>query len=1495
VRRSLISIVGSTFGGSFADQPLEFAPELGRGLVATLSQHGYVAQPSNGHVDLDARQLGEVVTEAIQTAEPDDLLIVHILGHGKLHRGRVVIVGADGEAPASTSVDNWILDATGDDEDEDHERHAGGTDSKARVLFLIDVCFGGQAARQAFDNEIDDDRRRAWVIAGCLPTRSGYNGHFTEALIDVLGDLSVIDQHYSFSYVPLASVVRAVRKRVLALAEQRQSYPQQVIATRVDLGAVVDVPFFDNPAHQTSIVGSIPPELRDLVVSVDSLVDPWHFASRASGRQDHHGRIMPGTFRGRGDQLRRMTAWITGSVATPLMVVTGSPGVGKSATIGMLVCASHPQLAETTVNLWWARRAELPDAPQPNLAVVHARERSLTEILRSVARQLQLPNPGREWSAEDIREAFLRYTSPPVLVLDGLDEAINPTAVVAAANALTAIAADGRSPCRLMVGTRAGRHWPVFLPLCDEASNLGALVDLDSVDRAELRDDLVGYVDDLLRTDVEFGARSMTEARHFVAEHVADVLSAPVEPGNDPHWGEFLVAGVYVNHLIQTGTWADVAPSRSLATQVPRKLPEVLDLDLSSRMSGWSLQVLEVVAHAFGPGLSLDTIQACCARFAKDIGAKPSRAEITDALWRTRFYLRRDHEPDGTTLYRLFHQALADHLQRRTAERLGGPAAAHARILDALLESVSHQGRDAGGWDGTITAPYLLRHAADHAAACGRIDELLTDARFLVHADATYLARHLRRARTPEGRVAAAIFRNSLYHHLRLSPLARRSVLAVDATRQRQWRLRQRVIGVAGEVPTMTWWPTWSTGGQSSSLLHLLPGRSEITAVAFTEPIDGRHLAIVGAQDGGLRLWDLVDGTLRAVRATDGTPVLHAFARSTSAQLGPMMVAVNGSGTVRQWTLPESLEVSCTSLACAPSTVAAHLAVPAGPTHVLTGDVYGHLHCMTVESGFSWVSKAHAAEVTALTTTLLADGAAIAVSGDLTGEIRVWQLATGKQLFQMRGHSTWIGGIACHRLGNGTDIAVTTGGSGAVNVWDLRTGELIHRLGTGRSWTAPAACIAVPAIGADLLVLAGDGDTAEVWDLSVGQAMWTLSGHRSWLGPVSCTTLADGIAVAVTTSGDGTARMWDLQTGSARGVLTGHTDSVTISAHLRTSDGANLLVTAGLDGQTRAWELGATAGENPHRINHLDTVTSLASGQGPDNRPFVVSAGRDGAVLRWNAQTGEALGLVHSAENPVMALAAGEGADGHMIVSGDLAGIFRRSVLVADGDTFAATVDERFEPAVVAVACSSDRARPFQAALADLSGGRTHFRPGPEEDFDIRPAFGATVNALAWLKLTDGTPVIVTGAADCTVAVWDVETAERQLHMIGHLDQVTSVAGLSGPDGLIVSGGDDGVVRCWRLEDGAPLLVLSGHTSKVNSVACGSVAGGAVVAAAAGSTVRVWRTAEPDWCEVITLPEISCSVHFTSDGGLVVGYGWEVARFDPAPADQPDRATRFSP
>ena len=149
------------------------------------------------------------------------------------------------------------------------------------------------------------------------------------------------------------------------------------------------------------------------------------------------------------------------------------------------------------------------------------------------------------------------------------------------------------------------------------------------------------------------------------------------------------------------------------------------------------------------------------------------------------------------------------------------------------------------------------------------------------------------------------------------------------------------------------------------------------------------------------------------------------------------------------------------------------------------------------------------------------DGAR-AVSGGKDGSVRVWDLAAGRELATLTGHSCPLLSVAVTRDGN---IVVSGGDDGSVRVWDLAAGGALATL-TGH--TDAAWSVTVTADGTRA-VSGGRDESVRVWDLAAGRELATLTGHSGEVLSVAVTP--DGTQ-AVSGGRDGSVRVWDLGTGT---------------------------------------------------------------------------------------------------------------------------------------------------------------------------------------------------------------------------------------------------------------------------------------------------------------------------------------------------------------------------
>jgi hypothetical protein len=699
-QRSAVSIGVTRFTGH---DDLDFVPGMVKELGSALRELGYDVD-QQAHPTLSSAALGTAVTTALETGDADDLRIVHLATHGHAADGNATVfaLGSDGATDTNASIAHWLT--------------MQQTSQRPLTLFLLDLCSAGTSTRLPWQAHTDGPAR-GWVIAACRSDEAAYDGRFTQAMIDVLRALArgELDLDPSLEYVSLATVARAVRQEVNRLADEAGAYSQQVTASMMDISDDDTLPFFRNPAYQKDgrpkLRAELDPAVLPFLDDLDEGLDARHFLERARGlgRLTDASTTLAGCFTGRDQELREVSPWLNGVGAGPLCVVTGSPGSGKSALLGVLVCAANAQLREPTRPIW-KRIAQAP-LPIAALAAVHARQRGLSSIVASVSRQLGLPE---NLTPAELVTALRTRTDRPVLVIDALDEADGPTGIM---TELLIPLIDGDSPVRVLVGVR---HYTEYTPLFEHAW----VVDLDTVDQDVLEEDLYTYVSSLLRTT---SYRNRGAVIGAFAQSVAEVLAT----GNST-WGPFLVAGLYTRHLVTANEpVTDPTEAERLGQAVPAGLPDVLELDLRAQPDQrWLRPVLSTLAHARGAGMPVSVLTRTAPVFAPDLPT-PTVAEIRSALTAGKFYLRQAMDSDRSNVYRLFHQGLADTLAQK-------PFLLAGTYLDALLARLG----PADHRDWGAAEPYLFRHVAEHAADADRVDDLENDPELFLnpHSPATMTA-----------------------------------------------------------------------------------------------------------------------------------------------------------------------------------------------------------------------------------------------------------------------------------------------------------------------------------------------------------------------------------------------------------------------------------------------------------------------------------------------------------------------------------------------------------------------------------------------------------------------------------------------------------------------------------------------------------------------------------------------------------------------------------
>jgi WD40 repeat protein len=436
-----------------------------------------------------------------------------------------------------------------------------------------------------------------------------------------------------------------------------------------------------------------------------------------------------------------------------------------------------------------------------------------------------------------------------------------------------------------------------------------------------------------------------------------------------------------------------------------------------------------------------------------------------------------------------------------------------------------------------------------------------------------------------------------------------------------------------------------AAGAQERPTTKIVPQlglSNSIGSVAITP--DGKT-ALSGGHDATITLWDLATGH-EIGKLTGHSAWINSVAIAPDGK-----TALSGSNddTVRLWDLATGREIR--KLEADSGEVHSVVYAPDGKTALFGGKgkcesqhkCKGVLKLWDLATGREMrIFEGHSGQVSQIA--IAPDGKSVLSVGAVRrylgpgstsngpDEIRFWDLATGRELSKFEGHSSDVRSVA---IAPGGKTALFLSGDNTLRLWDVASDREIR---TFEGHSDRATSVAIAPDGRTALSVSHDlfgPSELTLWDLASGREIRKLETHSGEVhsvvfSPDGKTALSGGCAEKDPRGSciTGSLKLWDLETGREIRTFEGHLHRV----HSVTfSPSGMIALSGGSDDTVRLWDL-ATGRELRKLEGHWSDVWSVAIA--PDGKTALLGGCAEenlrGSCIRgtaelWDLATGRAI------------------------------------------------------------------------------------------------------------------------------------------------------------------------------------------------------------------------------------------------------------------------------
>jgi WD40 repeat protein len=605
----------------------------------------------------------------------------------------------------------------------------------------------------------------------------------------------------------------------------------------------------------------------------------------------------------------------------------------------------------------------------------------------------------------------------------------------------------------------------------------------------------------------------------------------------------------------------------------------------------------------------------------------------------------------------------------------------------------------------------------------------------------------------------------------------------------------------------------------TGELIWTLSGHTgPVRGVAFSS--DGKRLA-TASRDMHVKVWDAETGESPFTLSGHHDMVTGVAFHPRDLQ---RLATSSDDTTVRIWDLAARPELHPLGGAAA-----THIALNPDGAMVAEGNATGQAKVREVATGKELAAAQPGHLLTGRCVAFGPDGRRL-LTGSQDGTAELWDAASGKELLSLSGHMKAVLDVAFSPDG---ETLATVSLDGTARLWNAASGKEVLRLAE-HLWPRTGAPVLAFSPSGKHLATASAGQAIRVWDVAAGKETYHLA-RSSY--PVSSLAFSADDKLLLAGFSNGTAGVWDIASPPGKelhrlsgfriddvwlppdhvwGMVstfrprTGHAGGG-VSCAAFSPDGTKVVTGGWWDRTVRIWDA-ATGAELAVFRGHRQPVSAVAFAPGGAR---VASASADGTARLWDAVTGKELLPLTGHTDPVSRVTFS--ADGTRLATGGE----DHSIRVWDAATGTRIQLLRSQASKVDALAVSPDGKSFAVARADKtiavfdipSGKQRRILPDGLTEFFL-PTTSVLGSPLAGFALQ------------------------------GHKLPISSLAYSPGAERL-VSGSLDKTAKIWRVDSGQLLHTLAGnkgHTGVVFAVAF-SPSGQFVATGGYDRTVKLWYAA----------------------------------------------------